>query len=205
MKLLKQRETEILKYTKNKIVLDIGCIDHNLNKIEENIWLHKLIKQNAKYLLGIDYDREKVNLIEDYNIIYGNAENFKINKKFDVIVAGEIIEHLANVGLFLDSARKHLKKDGLLIITTPNVWGIRRIIRMLLNLQIQSNEEHCLWYDEDMLWNILDRQGFEPIEYYYYLDPHHSKIKYYFEYFFSIIKKRFAPNIMIVSKKREVR
>jgi 2-polyprenyl-3-methyl-5-hydroxy-6-metoxy-1,4-benzoquinol methylase len=41
---------------------------------------------------------------------------------YDMIVSCEGIEHIANPGLFLKSAREHLNPGGVIVITTPNTW-----------------------------------------------------------------------------------
>ena len=42
--------------------------------------------------------------------------------RYDMIVSCEGIEHIANPGLLLKSARKHLKPGGMMVVTTPNTW-----------------------------------------------------------------------------------
>ncbi|MBG85646.1 MAG: hypothetical protein CMO80_01945 [Verrucomicrobiales bacterium] len=42
--------------------------------------------------------------------------------KYDLICCCEGIEHVGNLLGLLRSCRKHLNEDGLLIVTTPNVW-----------------------------------------------------------------------------------
>jgi len=41
---------------------------------------------------------------------------------YDMIVSCEGIEHIANPGLFLKSARNRLNPGGTIIVTTPNTW-----------------------------------------------------------------------------------
>jgi SAM-dependent methyltransferase len=41
---------------------------------------------------------------------------------YDMIVSCEGIEHIANPGLFLKSAKRHLNAGGTLVLTTPNTW-----------------------------------------------------------------------------------
>ena len=48
----------------------------------------------------------------------------RLGRKFDVIVTGEILEHLPNQGLFLENAERHLKKKGVQILTTPNALAL---------------------------------------------------------------------------------
>ena len=52
-------------------------------------------------------------------------ENFYLKKKYDIIFCYETIEHVYYYKKFLNSLKKHLKKDGYLILTCPNVsWEI---------------------------------------------------------------------------------
>jgi 2-polyprenyl-3-methyl-5-hydroxy-6-metoxy-1,4-benzoquinol methylase len=44
----------------------------------------------------------------------------------DVILVSEVIEHLSNDKLFLQEARRALAPGGVLLLTTPNLWDIRR-------------------------------------------------------------------------------
>ena len=50
---------------------------------------------------------------------------------FDVIFAGEVIEHLLDDARFLVSCREALRPGGLLVLTTPNLlFGVNRIRMM---------------------------------------------------------------------------
>ena len=48
------------------------------------------------------------------------------SNSFDVILASEVIEHLADAESFLAECRRVLATNGCLILTTPNLWDIRR-------------------------------------------------------------------------------
>ena len=77
-------------------------------------------------LSGIEYDSRLVELtkkkVKNANITQGNAENFDLNgSKFDVIVSLQVIEHVYNPSLMLNRVKKHLKHNGILILTTPNL------------------------------------------------------------------------------------
>ena len=54
------------------------------------------------------------------NYICTSPENLDIDKKFDVILNMEIIEHVENVDFFLKSCSTLLKKDGIMFIATLN-------------------------------------------------------------------------------------
>jgi len=155
----------ILPYIKGKKVLDIGCVEHNLiNKNKRRIWAHDFIVNNSKYSVGIDIQKEDISVLkmQGYNVHYMNAENYKLDEKFDVIFAGELIEHLSNPGLFLRQSYKHLTKKGVIIITTPNAFSLCRlaISLMLLNNNPPVNDEHTCWYSPKVLTELLNRYSF---------------------------------------------
>ena len=128
------RKDSIVNYCKGKVALDLGCTQHRMmgKEINEENWLHYRIKQVAQKVIGIDYLKDEIKRLNNigYNIIYGNIENIdKIElpvNHFDVIVCGELIEHLSNPGLFLKNVKTIMNDNALLIITTPNVYSRQR-------------------------------------------------------------------------------
>src|SRR5437879_8231333 len=49
-------------------------------------------------------------------------EGFPVESEaFDVVTAGEVIEHMLDEGAFLDECHRVLKKGGTLVVTTPNL------------------------------------------------------------------------------------
>jgi 2-polyprenyl-3-methyl-5-hydroxy-6-metoxy-1,4-benzoquinol methylase len=143
-------------------VLDVGCVQHNARAADDRNWLHKHLYQRARSVRGIDvlvgdiYELQA----EGYNVAYGDAEAFDHDETYDVIVAGELIEHLSAPGAFLERARRHLAADGKLIMTTPNVWGACYLKRTLLPGEVHCNEEHTCWYDRRTLRQLVERCGF---------------------------------------------
>ncbi|MFH1439229.1 MAG: class I SAM-dependent methyltransferase [Candidatus Woesearchaeota archaeon] len=96
--------------------LDIGVADGLMLSRLNNIF-----KFNKA--IGIDMSEELIKLNKDRNITLeiGNAENLHFdNDTFDVIVACAVIEHINNPNDMLSECYRVLKKDGILIITTPN-------------------------------------------------------------------------------------
>lgn len=169
MNLVYGRIESILKYCVNKDVLDLGCSHHDLyeDRIMKHQWLHSRICQVARSVVGIDYLGSEVKKLRrlGYNVILGNVEElYKLNlgRKFDTIVAGELIEHLFNPGLFLDSVKTLMNDDTKLIITTPNVYAYHRI-KLILNRRFEEhwlNPEHVCWYSFQTLKQLLLRKEF---------------------------------------------
>ena len=60
--------------------------------------------------------------------VAADAEEFDLGRSFEVVWAGEIIEHLSCAGGFLDAARRHLEPGGRLVITTPNAFAVSNFV-----------------------------------------------------------------------------
>ena len=194
------REEIIQKFIKNKNILDIGCVSDKTESNYKFAGLHKFLLKNTKNVLGIDINEKGVNYLKKkgYNIIKGNAENFKLNKKFEVIVAGELIEHLSNPGLFLDTTNNHLKENGCLILTTPNAFGLRYYLRRILNI-LNVNKDHVLWHDEKTIMQLLKRHQFKVIKLKYTYDDYitiNSKIERFLCFY-----KKLRPQLTVIAIK----
>lgn len=109
MKVYKKRMDFIRKYVVNKDVLNVGCVGNASNE-----FLQEEISKIAKKVVGVDIDRFGLEKLKNlgYEVFYGDVQdiNFNLGKKFDVIVAGEIIEHLENAGLFFREYEKTFKE-----------------------------------------------------------------------------------------------
>jgi len=142
-------------FIEGKKVLDVGCLGNG--SITD---FHQFVEDNASYTLGIDINESLINKAKSkWNVIYGNAENYIANEKFDVIVASEILEHLSNPGNFFECSYKNLKDGGILILSTPNSFGIHYILNKIRKTEL-INIEHVCWYDEFTLKNFAARYGF---------------------------------------------
>lgn len=148
-------------YIKGKNVLDIGCVDARPGSIRkyDTTGLHKFVKRHANSLLGVDIDAEGVKEMQGkgYNVVCANAENISLDQTFDCIVAGEIIEHVNNAGLFLTAMGKHLNDDGVLIVTTPNAACISNFFRVLKRNTIKVHPDHTCWYDPITITQLIHR------------------------------------------------
>ena len=79
-------------------------------------------------VVGIDASSKNINVAKlhakknnlDIKYICTSPENLKIDKKFDVILNMEIIEHVDDINLFLKSCSQLLKKGGVMFVATLN-------------------------------------------------------------------------------------
>ncbi len=124
----------IVNKCKGKNVLEIGCVNHSIRGIKVQrklgIFLLDYLHKFSKTVVGIDIDKKGLNYLhhQRYNVLFGDAQNFKINKKFDVIVASKLIDHLLNIDGFLKSCRESLYDNGILIISDDNILCLPKLI-----------------------------------------------------------------------------
>lgn len=190
METLRGNRLEIIKkYVEGKDVLDIGCIDHNYHEaknLKGDEWLHGFIHKYAQSCVGIDIEKGEVEKLkkDGYEVYCANAENFNLHRKFDVIVAGEIIEHLDNAGNLLLSVKKHLKKDGHFLITTPNPYWFKYVLRIFLYGEPKIREDHTCMFTPQTLAYLLGRFGFNVEKIYWTnYDDRWYKLAYWLSFF----------------------
>ena len=153
----------ILKQVKRSdIVLDVGFLGQGIQKGNKD-WPHALLKERAKEVYGVD-----LMLTEDYknNSHYSEsgAENFSFPVKFDLIIAGDLIEHLSNPGLFLDACRKQLTPGGRLLLTTPNTFNLFNMAEKLMKREPTVNSDHTFYFNSKTLRKLLEKNGFKTTE-----------------------------------------
>ncbi len=139
-----------------KSVLDLGCGRGGMA-----LEISK-IRPKAK-VIGVDGDMEYVKLAEKMyksdNLTFIHAKideklNFKENS-FDLVIFIDVIEHLLNPAFVLKEIHNLLKPDGILIVSTDNVFYIRNFIKYILQSYGILKVKTHIWYDLDRFyaWN----------------------------------------------------
>ncbi|MFI5380936.1 MAG: class I SAM-dependent methyltransferase [Tepidisphaerales bacterium] len=160
----------IQQYIRSGDVLDLGCVDSRpardsaRQRLERkpNLLFRRIVEANPD-TLGADIDPDGVEALKSlgFKAVVGNVETMDLARRFDAIVAGELIEHLENPGLFLRNMCRHLKPAGVIIISTPNpfyqgqAWKIWRYGRPMVH------EDHTNWQDPTTLSHLMDHCGYE--------------------------------------------
>lgn len=165
---MKDKKIELIKeYCKDQRVLDVGCWGTSIT-MDHPRWLHKHLTEVSKSVLGIDIDEDGLKQMEKegYSVEFSDASSFDLNREFDVIVAGELIEHLSNPGMFLDCCKEHLGPDGTLILTTPNKDGLYAYLiqqgpHPKQRKKFSSGHNHVAWYCVHTMKELLARHGFQ--------------------------------------------
>lgn len=131
--ILKKERGDILMKAvgESKRVLDIGCRDGALTKFFVNnnnvlgVDIDEHALQIARESLGIEVIA--VDLNGDWGELRGD--------KFDVAVAGEVLEHLYFPDRIIEKVAKHLNSSGIFVGSVPNAFSLKNRIRFLFGIK----------------------------------------------------------------------
>jgi glycosyltransferase involved in cell wall biosynthesis/2-polyprenyl-3-methyl-5-hydroxy-6-metoxy-1,4-benzoquinol methylase len=112
-------QTLIIERTgSHKVVLEIGT---------STGYISKILKERGNRVTGIEIDPEAGSWAEQYceRMIIGDVETLVLDEflslaSFDIIICGDVLEHLKKPSLVLKNIRKFLKPEGHLVVSLPN-------------------------------------------------------------------------------------
>ena len=158
------KEHFIQEACRNKTVLDLGCIRHSAEfALKDPDWLHNKIRSVAGKTVGVDYLPAEVEKLAalGYTIVLGDVTRpLPIEDTFDVIVAGDLIEHLTNFEGFFENCTRLLKAGGVVIVTTPNPFYADEFFFVAGKRSYLINPEHTCWIDPQALSQLAERFGY---------------------------------------------
>jgi len=205
---LVQRVDFIKKMCEGKRVLHLGCTNspYTSDSIKNDMLLHHDLKKVAKELYGFDYDAEGLEIfkqIGEKNIYWADLEKLdevELNETFDVIIAGEMIEHLSNPGLFLRGIKRFMNKDSKLVITTINAYSGMRFFIYGLRGRGGANEpvhpDHVAYYSYKTLNLVVEREKLKIKDFVFYdIGPEHRPHLHWFYNLVNNVSVKLSPQL----------
>ena len=151
---------------KDKNILDVGCYDGTFLSLisSKNNKLYGVEASNY----GVDQARGKGITVEHFFFDDKTSLPFE-NGFFDLIVAGEIIEHIYDTDFFLVEIKSLLKNKGVLLISTPNLASLGRRLMLFFGqspiIEDSPNEPessgHIRYFTFRTLEKLLNKHGFK--------------------------------------------
>ena len=151
------RQKFILTECIDKTVLDIGCKGD----------LHSDIKLIAKRVYGIDHAEVKDD--PDFFKVELTKEEIPLLEGIEVIICGEVLEHLSNPGLFLEELKKKYPNKKK-IFSVPNAFGIFHTT-WIRKGEENVNNDHVAYYSWKTFTTLVKRYGYEVSGFYWYDNP----------------------------------
>lgn len=151
----------IVDKCRDRRVLDLGCVQHSaeMSLRTPRRWLHAAICQVATKCVGVDYLDDDVRILNSrgYNVVAADVLVDDPPGRFDVVVAGDLIEHLENPSAFLDYVGRALDPGGTAVITTPNCYYVGQQVMIAGRRLPAINPEHVLGFDPFTLLKLVER------------------------------------------------
>jgi 2-polyprenyl-3-methyl-5-hydroxy-6-metoxy-1,4-benzoquinol methylase len=146
-------------------VLDVGC--------GEALFTAELARAGAD-VVGIDVAEEPLRRARarhpglDLRLVDDEASWPLPDAAFDMVWAGEVIEHVAATASWLSQVRRVLRSGGALLLSTP-AHGRLTMLGLALSgrafeCHFQPCGEHLRFYSRGSLTRLLDEFGFDEIE-----------------------------------------
>lgn len=144
-------------------VLDIGC--------GTGAWLERLAANGFRNLTGVDRNSSEFAAIHatcsEVNI---DTDNFEMgDRRFGLITAIEVVEHLENPGRLFAVIARYLSDDGLFLMTTPNVHSLICRVKFLIKGDLRQFDDkgdptHIYPVFLPCLYRILSRHGLAVVQ-----------------------------------------
>lgn len=153
----------LIKLTEpNKKVLDIGC---------SKGFLGQKLKEKGCILTGIDNNKEDLTEAKKY---YDKTFLMDINKdnikgKYDIIILGDVIEHLPEPEKILKDIKKNLNENGYILVSVPNIGNIYARLKVLFgNFNYEEkgifDKTHLRFFTLKSFKKLLNNSGYSIIK-----------------------------------------
>lgn len=151
---------------RNKKILDVGCFDGSISS---------LLMQNCNVVFGMELSKQAISSAKEKgaNVVLADVdETFPFSDHyFDVVFAGEIIEHVLDIDYWLQEIARVVKPDGYFVLTTPNLASLGRRFLLFLgrdpltNQSLFSGAGHVRYFVKQTLAELLEKNNFKIVDF----------------------------------------
>jgi len=153
-------------------VIHVGFVDTGCQtmQVQAGSWLHGHLAEVASSLVGID--------VNEVGVAEASAAGYEAYTAdcrdpdellalgiapAQLVIAGEVIEHLDDPGAFLAGLQALVAPGGQLVVTTPNAYGLFNVLASLARREI-NHPDHVMMFTWRTLTNLASRHGWVPVE-----------------------------------------
>ncbi len=180
---LVDRDLFLLDYARGKTVLHIGmggCIDDDDATgefLEGDLAksFHGKLSAVAGSLDGIDINPMTIEAMRravpgNYAVCDVTSADFAASfgdRKFQVVMFGDVIEHLDDVRTALKNLTGVLTEDGVLIVSTVNAYSFDAVLKMMVHYE-SVHPEHTAYFSYSTLRRLFQMNRLEIVDFKYY-------------------------------------
>ena len=96
-------------------------------------------------------------LDSDFRAIIADAENLPFQEEFDYIFSTDVMEHVINIGSFLFSVNKAIKKNGLFIFRVPD---LENLMQYTPHMGCKYDFVHLRSFNSELIKGLMKNAGF---------------------------------------------
>jgi SAM-dependent methyltransferase len=128
-----RRLDHLRELARGRQVLDVGVVEHFVENQRNDTWLHGQLVEVAASCRGIDILADDVATLREkgYDVEVHDLTAGPTADRYELVVMGDIIEHLGAPEPFLANVRECLRPNGRLVVTTPNPYMLHRAVKSL--------------------------------------------------------------------------
>lgn len=150
-------------------VVHVGFVDAGFEAMQARSeeWLHEHLDRSARELVGIDIDPAGVKSAADrgYEAYELDCRDVSAVAALgldpaDLVIAGEVLEHIDDPAAFLEGLHALVGEPGSLVVTVPNATGLLNTVAAVVGREVQ-HPDHVAMYTWQTLSNLLRRHGWE--------------------------------------------
>lgn len=170
---LVQRVDYLLARARGRRVLHLGCTNapYTDQSLQDGSLLHLKLREVAADLHGTDLDAAGLAALAALgvtNLHEGDLVALRSTLSpmpFDLVIAGEIIEHVPDAGAFVRSTRAVMGPQSTLIVSTVNAYCAFRLAQYAVRGRRGHAEpvhpDHVAYYSQSTLAHLLRQSGME--------------------------------------------
>jgi SAM-dependent methyltransferase len=169
---LVDRRSYLTELSRGRRVVHVGFADVGFRAMQERVdgWLHAHLDRVADELVGLDLDPEAVAQAQSegweaqaVDCTDPEAVRALGMAPADLVVAGEVIEHVGRPADLLCGFHELVKSGGRLALTTPNASGWLNAAAAVAGYEV-NHPDHIVLFTGATLSTLLERTGWELVE-----------------------------------------
>ena len=167
------RDAFLLEACRGKKVLHLACAAWPATQMwcEDGSLLHMRLLQSASRVAGFDWSEEGLQVLKEHGV--GDLHRLNLLDQQDVeagwqqlgfdpeiVLAGELLEHLDRAGMVLENCRRMMSDQARLVITVPNAFSVRGFLHVLRGYE-KVAPDHVSYYSYANIRELVERNGFQ--------------------------------------------
>lgn len=155
---------QLVQHARGRTVLDIGFVEHDESYMASQDWEHGLVASVAKRCVGVDLLEEGVAAARKRGleaVAMDATSEETLDDRFDLVIIGDVIEHVHSPEGLLRFAARHLGEGGQILLKTPNPHWLIFLLKCLVSGSVIANADHVGWFTPDNFRELASRTDLE--------------------------------------------